>query len=641
MVYERDIGESLGIGGMIMGQELFKLNSGAVCLTISAPGGLFNPAQLSKIAEICAGSVEMGKATSDESIAVYVPESKVDEVRQELLNHGLNVGSYQIGLQRPISCLGSICPEAMQDALTTALDIDRECADIPFSTTVKIGINGCARSCVPNHTFDVALTGDGNGYRMSIGGKSSLIPEFAAFIADGVPSEQVAGRVASLLRYFSEQAQHGETMFEFLERAGNSEFVRIMSPYSQDAATGDDPFGNDSITEPAATESSDEEEMGEVSDDFSSELRAEDSAFAADTSEQEIPVAFADEEEMDAYEEMEVPLSELVSVSGNGHAASSVDIDDAPSQQAGNEDEIMLIDDEVSDGVSDIAVRENSHPSIAQLDEEILIDDQKASISHFGPKIDETDAELMDFDRDEVLIDADQEDLMEQEESLEMHEDEIRMESEPESQAPAQRATTIDTSADFAEDDQEQEAIALEADDAAAQAFEERLEEDLAVAEKLGDKQDENELARQETMEKIDDGRAFASSDLEEFTDEATDPYEEEDIGVQNLGDEFEPTQEQARDEPLKLTSVKPRSSSKAWQILAVKMNAPGVLSLVFDSGAEVKMKCDKFPQDEKRVLSLGDAQIEITVVAEGIDIMVDGIGFYLPHNVTNYLKAG
>lgn len=224
--------------------KAFKLRNGMLLLSTEAPGGIYNSAQLKKIAALADGESAIVKATEDQRLALFVKPDMVKKVATELKAVGLGLRNYQDGLHQPVACLGKHCPEVQQDALATAMDLSQELAALAVDTPLRIGVNGCARCCVPTHTLDVSIIGDSSGYRVSLGGKNSQIPEMATFMAEGVPAAKLPKLIAKVVQVYKGLAQKDETLQEAMERAGSRKFIEALAPYSQDAAGGgDDPFG--------------------------------------------------------------------------------------------------------------------------------------------------------------------------------------------------------------------------------------------------------------------------------------------------------------------------------------------------------------------------------------------------------------
>ena len=254
----------------------FKLKNGLLLISTEAPGGVYNAEQLKKIAALCASEEAVAKATEDQRLALFVVPAKAAAVAAQLKSVGLGLRHYQDGLHQPINCLGALCGEHLQDAMATSMDLADELSGTILDQPLKIGINGCARCCLATHTLDISIIGDTSGYRISLGGKNSQLPEMASFMAEGVPAAKLPKLIAKIVSIYKQKSQPGESLQEVLERAGSREFIAALAPYSQDAAQSE-PFGEDAAPDaPMATDGGDL-----VDDDLKIDDLSGDSAFAA------------------------------------------------------------------------------------------------------------------------------------------------------------------------------------------------------------------------------------------------------------------------------------------------------------------------------------------------------------------------
>lgn len=214
----------------------FKLKNGSVALMAEVPGGLYNSAHLKKLATISEQHSVIMKATEDQRIVMFVVPEQVESISRELISGGLAVRDYQDGIHQPVACVGALCPESKQDALKASLDITEALAGIEAVAALKIGINGCAACCVPCHTLDIAIVGQEEGYRISLGGKQMIVPELASFAAEGVPAGELVDKVRAIVDTWKEHGQPGERMQAVVERVGMAPFIKALAPYSLDAA---------------------------------------------------------------------------------------------------------------------------------------------------------------------------------------------------------------------------------------------------------------------------------------------------------------------------------------------------------------------------------------------------------------------
>ncbi len=213
----------------------FKLKNGALLLSTEAPGGIYNAEQLRQVAKISEDGALIVKVTEDQRLAVVVAKGDLDRVSKDLSNVGLGVRHYQEGLHQATSCIGKLCSEYQQDALKSAIDITAETRDLKTGAPLKIAVNGCSKCCNPCHTMDISVVGDSSGYRISLGGKAEMLPEFGQFAADSVPSDKLPQLLRSVVQTYAKLAEPGETMQDLIERSGMGPFAKVLAPWSQDA----------------------------------------------------------------------------------------------------------------------------------------------------------------------------------------------------------------------------------------------------------------------------------------------------------------------------------------------------------------------------------------------------------------------
>lgn len=216
----------------------FHLKNGTLLLSTEAAGGMYNASQLERITAICESSGAVIKVTEDQRLALIVKETELEKITPQLEDVGLGFRHYQSGLHQPVSCIGAMCPQAKQDALGTAMQLTETLSSIDMPTGIKIGLNGCGNCCVPTHTLDFSIIGDDDGYRISIGGKASVLPELANYIAEGVPATELPNLIAKALAVFKKDAEPDETLQAMVERIGSTGLVEAFAPYSQDAMGG-------------------------------------------------------------------------------------------------------------------------------------------------------------------------------------------------------------------------------------------------------------------------------------------------------------------------------------------------------------------------------------------------------------------
>jgi dissimilatory sulfite reductase (desulfoviridin) alpha/beta subunit len=450
----------------------FKLANGSLLLSTEAPGGIYNSEQLKKIALLCEGESAVVKATEDQRIALFVPADKAGEIAEELQSIGLGIRNYQDGLHQPTTCIGEMCSEHLQDAMGSAMDLTAKLAPINLGTPLKIGINGCASCCVPTHTLDISLIGDMNGYRVSLGGKNSQIPEMASFMAEGVPTDKLCDMVESIVNIYSELCEEEESLQDVMERCGSSKFIEALAPYSQDAA-GDDPMDMLSsdvdeaeTTEDVATEEENEAEEEDV-------LNLDD-------------LPHADDEDVEVSEDISEEESEAENISDDDFS----DVDDLDSEVSEDvTEEVASVDAISEDEFSDAEPLDDSDTEVLDIEEvsmedienddsvlsaDSLMSDHEDNMSASSEEEVEDDS----FGDDEVIAIED-----------ETSEDEIEI-------------SEVDEDDNFDDiEDMEAEEFSDEEED----AFEEKINASIDDQESIGDVEDPNSGERMEAMKLVED----------------------------------------------------------------------------------------------------------------------------------------
>ena len=554
----------------------FKLQNGLLLLSTEAPGGVYNAEQLKKLAALCAGEDAVAKATEDQRLALFVPPAKAAAVAAQLKSVGLGVRHYQDGLHQPINCLGALCSEHLQDAMGSSMDLADELAGIVLGQPLKIGINGCARCCLATHTLDISIIGDTGGYRVSLGGKNSQLPEMASFMAEGVPAAKLPKLIAKVVSVYKKLAQSGESLQEVMERAGTQEFIATLAPYSQDAAHAD-PFGDAAGTpEPTAAESSDELKIDEFAGDEAFDAPGIDAAISTEGLDAEPSFDDSDlgisglESGPEASDELGVESADT----GLAAAAAAAEaFDTGLVEDSGEELPPLAADEEFGElsleSTPDVAMPGDT---LAAAEDEFAVDD--LSLDPVAPAADELAAKDEDFaalDQDFAVAEPTQGDLE--------IEDEFAPESIAAGPAPAELAAgedelaldelaldELEESVDLATDpDLEEESLSMapvasepiapaakpqasaptlvasddemiadEIAEADADAFEEKLSASIAEEGAFGEIEDANSTDRMATMELV------TSAPEEEFSAPASD-----ELALDELDEElsFEPAE--------------------------------------------------------------------------------------------------
>lgn len=644
--------------------ELFKLKNGTVLVSTEAPGGIYNAAQLKKIAELCSKELAIVKATEDQRLALFVKESEVAQVVQQLKAIGLGFRNYQDGLHQPVSCLGELCETHEQPALSTATELTKLLGTIQLQSSLKIGINGCARCCTPCQTLDVAVIGEAGGYRISLGGKTSQVPELATFFAEGVPPKELPRLIKKIVDLFQSKAEAGESLQDVLERCGVEDFVAALSPYSQDAAGRDDPFGmGDDPASPA------DDEPAMASDDEAVAL--DDEAVALDD---ETSVASEDEVMMESGDDENfAPMDETLG---------DVSMDDSSADESPAE---LTLEDAAMDDVGELTIDENSEElpmeeideGLISADEDLVLEDDLISMAD----------ESEDGQLDEIPVLGEQSEALSEDLSLEEMEEKLDDDLAMESEAPEEIPEEIgEGELDFSED-----TLALE-ESVEETAVEEDFESDDSLV------LDDAEMVEEVSEEEISDD-VFADASIEDENPEldaevvssgaeASEDLvieEEESEGSSLMSDEeesrFEENLQASIEEEKKLQEVLPvdtnhKAREAALSVLenagAPELPAPAAptpqapapkivptpkraespkagramelagfdlegqnLHVDFQSGAYVDIDLSTLAEGESRPFRFGKKSLLVTHEKDGYLVEIDGVRMFYPREST------
>ena len=539
----------------------FKLRNGSLLITTEAPGGIYNSDQLKKIASLADEDSAIVKVTEDQRLALFVGEDKAEGIVAELKAIGLGVRHYQDGLHQPTTCIGELCPEYQQDALGSALKITEEMSRLSTDNPLKIGINGCAQCCVPCHTLDISIVGDEHGYRISMGGKNSQIPEMATFMAEGVPEAKLPTMIHNIVQLYKDSAEEGESLQDVMDRVGISKFAEVLAPYSQDAAGGDDLFGDPQDAEQAVSEDAEVQ-------DTENELEALDEGEQLPGSDEAESLAeddFADLEEVDDFDQGSLDDGSEDELSASEEVSDKF-IDEGVESDFVDNDDLELDEDFIDekDHEADVELEATDEDDFSDVDEDILDSDLEEEELLTSK---EPDSEVEKIEQDEDLHhldsmddddgDLELEDYEEGSEDLEIGDEELDQsnseglkviqpveESNEELEddlvigTKEHEESTLDDGASLTEESSEEQSLDDEDDDIDLSEISDEdlsdFDEDLEVDEKLsasGETQDvpdlEEDILESPDIED-DEGLLYegADEDLEEVNSEEADEME-------------------------------------------------------------------------------------------------------------------
>ncbi len=581
--------------------KAFTLKNGLILLSTEAPGGVYNSAQLKKVSALCDENSAIVKATEDQRLALFVKPENAAKVKKELQSVGLGVRNYQEGLHQPVNCIGKMCPESQQDALGTSMELQKTLSALQLSSSLRIGINGCYRCCVPTHTLDISIIGDSNGYRISLGGKNSQIPEMACFMAENVPDADIPRLVKQIITIYQKHANDEESLQDVMDRVGSSEFIKALHPYSQDAAGADDEFdGFASDSEmPSAEMDTDTSSFEETSsDELSFDNLGTESGDPSDLSMSD------DIGEMDMSDlssdagDIDLNMADEPSFTENSDEFAALESDpmlSEPSSDLGGldgdiaigGDEIMEMSDDVSFGNDDL----NLEDDLEAIAPEVLADD-----------IGEVSLDTLDIEPEFESID-DNIDLTELKSDEEL---------------------PLDESGNTLEAD--------EVEESEADAFEEKLNASIEEEESMPMVEDENSESRMAAVRLVEassvdeeqgsengDG-GFGNLEIERDSAEF-----DEDIDNIDLSPEIF---DEAIETPVQIQPAAKISGGS--NLSGIDFIDSGRIAIRFENGAQITFALSAL-SSARREISVGGKPIGIALSGSGVNIDVDGMSVFFP----------
>ena len=151
----------------ILASKPFTLKNKGHYISLEASGGVYHSVQLELLATWLKEKGAVAKITEDQRLCVVIHEKEREKLAAFFGESGIQLRDYQNAQPQPVSCLGGLCPFSEQDALQAALTIGDKLEVKKSTTPVRVGINGCIKSCVPAHTLDLCVTGFDQGFQIN------------------------------------------------------------------------------------------------------------------------------------------------------------------------------------------------------------------------------------------------------------------------------------------------------------------------------------------------------------------------------------------------------------------------------------------------------------------------------------------
>ena len=184
-------------------------------------GGVTTPGDLKKIASVAEKhKVPLVKITGGQRIALMgVPKEELKSVWKEL---GMPSGfAYAKALRTVKTCVGEkFCRYGTQDSMGLGIELEKKFGGLWMPAKVKLGVNGCPRSCAESSIKDIGIIGVAGGWEVYAGGCGGIETKAAEKLVSVKTGVDALEAVSAFLQHYREDAHYGERTFKWVERRG-------------------------------------------------------------------------------------------------------------------------------------------------------------------------------------------------------------------------------------------------------------------------------------------------------------------------------------------------------------------------------------------------------------------------------------
>ncbi|MBN2645141.1 MAG: NAD(P)/FAD-dependent oxidoreductase [Desulfuromonadaceae bacterium] len=190
------------------------------------PGGITNPAQLRKIADVAEKyQAQALKLTSAQRIAIVgLAEDQLDQIWAELDEApgaaiGMCVRSVKI-------CPGTtFCKRGQQDSVALGLEMDKRYHGMQLPWKFKMGVSGCANDCAEVCIKDVGLIGSTKGWKVMVGGNGGAKARLSHILAEDLDDAKALALVEHIVQWFIKNDKKGR-LGKFIDEMGFDAFQK-------------------------------------------------------------------------------------------------------------------------------------------------------------------------------------------------------------------------------------------------------------------------------------------------------------------------------------------------------------------------------------------------------------------------------
>ncbi|WP_224333599.1 nitrite/sulfite reductase [Haloprofundus halobius] len=192
------------------------------------------------------GSGEVRLTQRQNAIVTDVPEENLDDLLAEDLLSDYSPDPHPF-MRGSIACTGTeFCSLSIVETKNRQVRYARwlkENVELPAGVEdFHIHLSGCTASCAQPQIADVSLRGmktrkNGEAVEaldIGLGGGLGENPQFADWVGQRVPVDEVPGAIKNLLANFEDQRDGSETFREFVERLDEEELANLVEPEETD-----------------------------------------------------------------------------------------------------------------------------------------------------------------------------------------------------------------------------------------------------------------------------------------------------------------------------------------------------------------------------------------------------------------------
>jgi nitrite reductase (NADH) large subunit len=192
-------------------------------------GGVVKTDELRRIADAADRfKATLVKVTGGQRIGLYgIKKEDLTDVWESI---GMPSGyAYAKALRTVKTCVGSThCRYGTQDSLGLGVDLERMLEGLWTPAKLKLGVNGCPRSCAESAIKDIGITGVAGGWEIRVGGCGGVELKGAVLLTTVEDAEVVREIVAAFVQFYREEAEYGERVFKWIKKSGIEKIKAVV-----------------------------------------------------------------------------------------------------------------------------------------------------------------------------------------------------------------------------------------------------------------------------------------------------------------------------------------------------------------------------------------------------------------------------